>query len=440
MSGLATAAPVVVRSLEAWRAVQGPRAWVVSELYWPEETSTGYILTHIAERLAGELPVGVLCGPPKYDRKGERLPGVQWRAGTVIVRCRGTHFDRTVLPLRLVNMLTITVSTFLHAVRAFRHGDVVLVVTNPPSLPFLTLLACRLRGARCLLIVHDVYPESLVAAGLAAPGGVVVRVLEALNRLLYRGVQAVTVLGRDMAVVAQRKIGDAPGAPVAEVIPNWAELETIGPGEVTPNPLLARLGLTGRFVVQYAGNMGHAHDLQSVVVAARAFRARDPEVHFLLIGSGAKRKWLEQVVAEEGLDNVTLLGPQPRGEQDSFLKACDVALIPFVRGMLGVAVPSRTYNIMAAGRPVLAMVHPDSEVAQVVREEAIGWTVPEGDPDGLIAAIQEAKADPAACRAKGRRARAVAESQYSFDAVFRAYGALVRRLLPPDRPSPLAGS
>jgi colanic acid biosynthesis glycosyl transferase WcaI len=141
------------------------RLWVVSELYYPEETSTGHFLTHIAEGLAAHYPVSALCSQPTYSKRGSRAPRREVRHGVEIHRGLGTTFDKDVLPGKLANALTISLSLFLTALRRFRRGDVALVVTNPPFLPFLTRLACALRGARCVLLIHDVYPETLIAAG-----------------------------------------------------------------------------------------------------------------------------------------------------------------------------------------------------------------------------------------------------------------------------------
>ncbi len=107
----------------------------------------------------------------------------------------------------------------------------------------------------------------------------------------------------------------------------------------------------------------------------------DDKFHFLFIGSGVKRKWLEKEIRENQLTNVTLLEPRPRAEQNIFLNACDVGLVPLIEKMRGVAMPSRTYNILAAGKPVLALTEKGSEVARVIEDERVGWYVPPGKPD-----------------------------------------------------------
>lgn len=405
-------------------AGRGARVWVVTEIYWPEETSTGYFLTRLAEELVVRRPTAVLCGQPKYDLRGERIPSREVHHGVAVIRCFGTALDKDVLTFRVLNMLTIAVAVFVSGVRRFHRGDVVLVATNPPVLPYMTALAARFRGARAAVMMQDVYPESLVAAGLARPGSLTVRLIAMFNRLLYHLVDRVVVLGRDMDQLVKSKLG-ARSTTRSVVIRNWADLSDVTPSERRLNPLLLELGLALKFVVQFAGNIGRVQDVETIARAARSLLSTDPDVHFLFIGSGAQRLWLERFIAQERLTNVTLLPPRARSEQQVFLNACDVTVSAFVPGMCGVGVPSRMYNIMASGKPMIAAVDEQSEQALVIREEAIGWVVPVGDDLSIANAVRAAKADAGLVAAMGARARQAAEAKYSMQAAIYAYERLV---------------
>ncbi len=123
------------------------RLWVVTEVYYPEEISTGYYLTSIAEGLTGELDVGVLCGQPNYAARGTKAAKHEWRHGVEIFRAASTTFDKNIIPFRVINMLTLGISMFVRSMFLFREGDRILVVTAPPSLPFTTALAALLKGS-----------------------------------------------------------------------------------------------------------------------------------------------------------------------------------------------------------------------------------------------------------------------------------------------------
>lgn len=402
------------------------RVWVVSELYYPEETSTGYLLTCTAEGIARRFPVSVLCSQPTYAARGQRSPVYEERNGVQIYRCWGTTFDKDRILLRLINMMTITVSIFFSALVRFRRGDCVFVVTNPPALPFAVNLACWLRRAKCVLIIHDVYPEVLIATGIATSTAPPIRLIRWLTGLLYRRSERIVVLGRDMRELVRQKLPKGDERTV--IIPNWADLDLVEPRPRSANTLLKEQGLLDKFVIQYAGNMGRTHGLEHLIAVAQRLQNSHPEVHFLLIGSGAKKRWVEQTAASLRLPNLTLLGNRPRSDQINFLNACDIALISFIPGMAGVSVPSRMYNIMAAGKPIIAMADKHSELAQVVTEEDIGWVIEPGDEAALERTIIEAASQPDLLRDMGNRARLAAETKYSLDRANEAYLDIVEKL------------
>lgn len=401
-----------------------PRVWVISELYYPEDTSTGYFLTKIAEGLAERYPVNVLCGQPTYSARAARALWSELYRGVEIRRCWSTTLNKDFLPFRVLNMMTLSVSVFLRALWSLGRGDLVLVVTNPPLLPFLIMAAGRLRQTRVLLLIHDVYPEVLIAAKVTRAGSLPSRALNCLNRWLYRSADQVIVLGRDMYELVMAKLGK--GQPPV-IIPNWADTDEIRPVPRDGNSFLGKLDLMRKFVVLYSGNMGRTHGLQDIVECAQRLISA-PEVHFLLIGSGAGHRWLKETLRARELHNVSLLDRQPREQLNNALNAGDVAIISFLPGMAGVSVPSRMYNLMAAGKAIIAVADTNSELAMVIREEGIGWVVTPGDNAELHATILAAKSAPERLAEMGRRARRVAEEKYSFSVVIGAYHSLIERV------------
>jgi glycosyltransferase involved in cell wall biosynthesis len=382
------------------------RLWVLSELYYPEETSTGYLLTEIAEGLADDFDVRVLCSQPTYASRGLRAARVEVRHGVAVRRCISTTLDRSVGIFRIFNVLTLTASLLLAAVLRVRRCDCLLVVTNPPTLPFVAAIVARLRAAALLVLVHDVYPDVMIASRMISRDGVAARLLRWLSRRLYRTARRVIVLGRDMRRLVEGSMG-VPASRIA-LIENWAHADVIHPTNRLENELLMELEILDRFVVQYAGNMGHTHDLECLALAIEKLRS-DSEIHFLFVGSGAKKKWLETKVRELMLKNVTIVGSRPRSDQLNFLNACDIAITTFVSGMAGVSVPSRMYDIFAAGKPIIAVAADDSELATIVREERLGWVIGPGDVDAIVQAVIAARRQPGLLADMGRRARVVAE-------------------------------
>ena len=394
------------------------RLWVVSELYYPEETSTGYYLTRIAEGLADDFDVKVLCGQPTYSARGTVAPKHEIHNGVEIFRAGGTTLDKNVVVFRLMNMLTLGLSVFATALRMFRRGDRVLVVTTPPSMPFVIAVASLVKGGSYTLLIHDNYPEILVATEKTRPASILFKTMSFFNRWLYKHAAKIIVVGRDMRELLLKKTAGL-DIPIA-TIPNWAELESVSPAPRAENTLLRELGLSDKLVILYAGNMGHPNDLESIVGAALELRDR-PDIHFIFLGAGVKRKWLEKRVSEFRLRNVTILDPRPRSEQRVFLNACDVALVSLVGKMVGVSMPSRTYNILAAGKPILAQAEAGSEIAQVVEEDQAGWTVAPGDASALVKTILEIDRERGLLNSMGESARKSALEKYSLETALQKY-------------------
>ena len=401
------------------------RVFVFSELYFPDESATGYVLSKIAEGLARFYSVHVLCATPNRDSGRGGKGSIEQRNGVTIERCAATNFNKHVLLLRFLNLLTVSISIFWKSLWRLSRGDLVLVVTNPPSLPFFALAACRFRGAKCILLVHDVYPDVLTVTRILRPDASLTKFLVLLNKSLYRSVDKIIVLGRDMHELVCRKLGEQ-GDRVA-LVTNWADIDEIVPMARSENRFLGKLNLMGKFVVQYSGNMGRTHGLEALLDAARMLQGI-VDIHFLLIGSGAKREWVETKARDLKLTNVTLLPPQPRHQLCEVLNACDLGIISFIPGMAGVSVPSRMYNVLAASKPIIAVADSESELARVVQEENVGWVVPPNRSDEVAAIIREAYHDPERLIHMGARARVAAETKYSFERVMNSYHTLFKQL------------
>lgn len=397
---------------------QKQRIWVITELYYPEETSTGYYLTKIAEGLAEQFEVGVICGQPNYSAKGTKAPKKEIHKNVEIFRAFGTTLDKNVIFFRLINMLSLSFSTFLKALFNFRKGEKVLVVTTPPSLPFITAFAALLKGASYILLIHDNYPEILIAANKIKPDSFFVSFLNYCNRWLYKYAAKIIVVGRDMRDLVGKKT-DGLDIPI-EIIPNWAELEQVEPLPRAENPLIEELNWQEKLIFLYAGNMGYPNDIESIIECADALK-NDDRFGFIFLGAGVKRKWLEKEVEARKLKNVRLLAPRPRSEQKIFLNACDIGIVSLVTKMRGVSMPSRTYNILAAGKPILALAENDSEIAKVIEDGQVGWTVSPQNPVELLRVLKEIYDNRQEFKKMGEMSRAEALSKYSLDVALEKY-------------------
>jgi len=400
------------------------RLWVVSELYYPEQTSTGYFLTRIAEGLADDYDVHVICGRPTYSERGVAVARRETRNGTTIHRMRATHFDKDRLALRAVNAITLSLAAMFFALFRFRRGDRLLIVTNPPTLPPIIGRIARLRGVRSLLLVHDVYPDILAATGLVSRGGGFYRLLSRFFSSTYRLYDGIVVLGRDMRDLIAGKFEGA--AERIVIIPNWGDADEIHPMIRAENPFAIAHGLVDKTVIQFSGNIGRTHDIELILEAAKRLRDR-LDLVFLFVGYGGKTALIEEARRDGGLPNVRFLPRQPREMLGPMLSCSDATIIAFNQEMLGLSVPSRMYNVMAAGAPIIAVADPKSELSLTIREYEAGWCIPTGDADALTALIAGIDDDAAK---RGRNGRMAVQAHFTLTQVLdlfsRQLGALGR--------------
>lgn len=393
---------------------------VISELYYPEQNATGYFLTGIAEGLAKNgFNVSVLCGQPTYNKRGVKAEKNETRNGVQIKRCLATTFDSKNILGRLINFFIISLSIAIHAIFKVKKADKVLVVTNPPLLPFLIRIICFFKGAKFYLLVHDVYPDVFVPLGLIKKSGLIYKCLSKLNTWLFESAYRIVVLGRDMRDLVQKKCENLDHNKVV-IIPNWADINEISFIDKKICPLAKKNKLSDQFVVQYSGNHGRTHDLISLVKAAEILKDKD-DIKFLFIGSGSGKKPLVDYATNKDLSNIIFEDYVEYSQLNFALNTSDLFIISFKKGMSGISVPSRLYNLMAAEKPILAAVDNESEVAHVLHEEQIGKCVDSSSPSALVEQILYFKNNLSESRAMAHRARIVVEKKYSASVIQEKY-------------------
>jgi len=210
------------------------------------------------------------------------------------------------------------------------------------------------------------------------------------------------------------------GLASVSVIPNWGDVDVIEPTAKEENVLLQELNLVDKFVVHYSGNHGRTHDLLSLVEAAKLLE-EEADIHFVFIGEGSGKAEAVARAEEFSLNNVTFRTFVDRSELNTSLNASDVSVVAFKQGMAGISVPSRLYNLMAAGKPILAVVDDASEVADVIREAEIGVTVPPESAKLLAEQILKLKSDSAARTRMAVNSRNEAVAKYSYEAIKQQY-------------------
>jgi glycosyltransferase involved in cell wall biosynthesis len=313
--------------------------------------------------------------------------------------------------------------------RLARPGDVVVAKTDPPLISSLAALVCRLRGARLVNWVQDLFPDVAVSLGVIRPRGLAHRVLGALRDTALRQASMNVALGPRMA----GRIADCGVDPRRiHVRHNWVDSVLVAPLDHADNPLRAAWGLTGRFVVGYSGNFGRVHEFDTILEAARLLASdplfSDPGVCFLFVGRGARLQRLKARAGELGLANIVFQDYQPRERLRESLAAADAHLVSLLPDMEGCVVPSKFYGVAAAGRPTLFVGDLDGEIARLLALHDCGLASSPGDAEALAAHIRQLAADPKEAARLGQNARAATDELYAKPLALADMCALLRRV------------
>lgn len=380
---------------------------VVSQHYPPDPTTTATYIAEIAGALAADRRVVVLSGS-RNSASGDT-------ANPQVIEVAGAAAPKDALARRAIAISWLAIRMFVATLWRAGRQDVVFCVTTPFTLPYGVMLAAKLRGAATVLLIYDLYPEALLAAGLAKPSSLTARLIRHANATLFRRLDAIITIGRDVAPLLLAY----PGVTAEKIhfIPNWALLPAAYRAVAADNRF--RAGRHTQFIVGLSGNLGFTHHPRTVFAAARLLRD-EGDIHFLLSGWGVGWNELDELQAKEQLGNVTLLPPVPQLDLIDFLSAADVWVIPYRRNIAGVSIPSRLYNLLAIGRAIIVAAEESTEAALVIGEEKIGWVVPPEEPAALAEAIARAAKDRSDVTDKGQRA-AVAAAKYSPEVALARY-------------------
>ena len=304
--------------------------------------------------------------------------------------------------------------------------DVVVAVSPPITLAFAARLAALFHGCPMVLNVQDVFPDVAITVGTLSSRQSI-GLARRLERTAYRATDAVTVLSTDLQDNITTKVAGLSRPPMVETIPNFVDTDNLRPlDRLTEYRREHRLG--DRTVVMYAGNLGHSQSLDLVVEAARRHQNRDDLV-YVINGGGVRAE--EIAAAAGGLQNLVVIGYQPFERLAEVLATGDIHVVPLRTGLASASVPSKAYSTMAAGRPIIASVDQDTEVALMVADAGAGLAVPPDDPDAFTAAVEYLAGDVELRTRMGVNARAWAEKCHSARVAAGAYLDLVGRLTDP---------
>jgi colanic acid biosynthesis glycosyl transferase WcaI len=369
---------------------------LLNQFFWPDSAATSQLLTDLARGLAeGGNDVYVVCAeggyavtasdeaPPVHIHRVKALPFVRGRLG------------------RILSYLSFYVSATFVGLTLPRQ-DLVVTLTTPPLLSLLGTIIKVSRGTRHFIWEMDVYPDVAIDLNYFKAGGVIDRVTGLLADYSRHHANGIIALGECMKRRLMQRGVPAENIFVAD---NWADGNSIIP--------LPRRGNPDKLVLLYSGNLGLAHDLDTIAAAVRDLR-KDERFSFLFVGSGGRRDELGALCVKEDIHSVELRPYVQRSSLSESLSEGDIGLVTQRENCCGSVVPSKVYGLLAAGRPILFIGPREATPALIVERFACGWQVDCGDVTSLKSLLLYLADHPEDIKEAGRRARQTLLAHYDL--------------------------
>lgn len=404
---------------------------ILSLVFPPDNVSTAQLMGELAvdmQRLGHE--VCVITTVPHYNCGTEALvaqPLRRW-LWSVVKRSsfEGISVYHVWVPQKGKNLVVRAmgwglfhfVSTLLGLVIPFR-AKVLLAPSPPITIGVSAWLVGLFRRMKYIYNVQEIYPDVAIHLGLIR-SPILIYLLYRIERFVYQRAVALTTISAGMR---QRIMDKGVGSEKVRLIPNFVDISTFECLQ-KGNDFGNKYGLTDKFVISYAGNMGKPQALD-VFVRAFGLLSDLPQVHLLMVGSGSEYDRLCSLARMQNMNNVTFLPQQPYSMVPLLYATSDLSIVSQSIGTYLDGIPSKVYRIMGSGRAVLAHTREDSDLGMLVREARAGLIMQSNDPVVIAAQIREAAQRPGDWVIAGESGRAFVASRFSRQLISNQYSELV---------------
>ena len=380
--------------------------------FYPEDIASSYLGHNIRDALIQNGSSIVLYAPvpsrgvSSVIRKeyGSSKKNENWHNGKMVIHRFSMYKENK-------SSLSRAVRYFLVAIKLLNRGlfakdarscDVLFIPSTPPIMGIMASFIKRFTKKPFIYCLQDIFPDSLVGTGMTHKGSLLWKIGRIVENITYRNADSIIVISEDF-----KKNIMAKGVPEdkIEVIRNWVEEDAVVDIPRSENVLFPRYGLDpDKFYITYSGNIGMTQNLDMLLDVMEELQNEAPDVRLVLIGEGAYKLRAEEIIKEKNLGNVSMLPFQPYEEISHVFSLGDAGLVISKPGVGSNSVPSKTWSIMSASRPVLANFD-ENELKDIVTEHRCGIFTKAGDKDAFKAAVLELYHHPELCREYGSNGR-----------------------------------
>lgn len=381
--------------------------WFLSQFYWPVENSTGHIMTRIIDTFTSKYKANIIT-------VGHQ--GITERNSNICaIRIKDIKLNKNILFQRLLKLFFISLKMTMTILYLAKKKDVVVTVTNPA--PILFFLACikRIRKIKLIIIVHDVFPENLIVAGIIRQKSILYAIVKKIFDWAYNQADFLIACGRDMQKTIQKKVKYKDKV---IFISNFDDTDILYPINKRENQIIKNLQISDKLIVLFAGNIGRMQNIDNLIKTAKLLKD-ETSIIFLFIGEGAHQDKIKSYVSNH--KNVLLLPAMKKEEALLFLNAGDIGITSLLPNIMGAGVPCKTYSYMATGKPIIAVMDQDCEVAMMIQEENNGWIVEPDNPEQLASLLKYLKNNPELIMKKGEISCNLSKTKYAVENITNKY-------------------
>lgn len=397
------------------------------QFFYPEYISSATLPYDTAEALAkAGFSVGVMCGYPKEYNNIGKVPLNEIHKGIEIRRLKYIQLKRSNFIGRVINYFSFTFSVALRF-GFFRKYKYIIVYSNPPILPFVAAFASKIWGTKVIFVSYDVYPEITHITNSISETSIVSKIMRMMNKTIFRQMCRVVALSNEMKVfllehrlfLQEQQI---------EVIPNWyKDRGLMDISESYNNSIFEGIKPKENFIVSYFGNMGICQELDTILNAIRQLKNVN-DIKFIFAGHGNKMRDLKNKINEENLCNVTIYDFLHGDDFQDALNISDCFLVSLAEGLTGLAVPSKTYSYMMAGKPIIAIIGKNSDISKDLIKNNAGYSMEVKEVSKLVNSIYELKNDEVKRELMGKSCRRLFLEKYTKEKCTRHYVDMLKRL------------
>ncbi|MBD3414626.1 MAG: glycosyltransferase [Candidatus Aminicenantes bacterium] len=397
---------------------QPMKVFIHTMYYLPEFGSAPILMNELASFLQSNVHevevITTIPRPPHHKPYKGQLMHKEKTDGFTVRRFR-TNFTVH----HIGRLIAWTLYTFwsLWNLRRVNKGDVLFLRLPPLQIGLVGWVARKWAKAGVLISVQDIHPDLSIESGLLRQKWAI-QLAQKFEKWIYKQADEIAVISEGFK---QNLLDKSVPNSKLHIVPNWVDTDLLRPFP-KDNPVSRKFSLYNKFVAMYSGTLTLSSymTLEKVMEAAKMIK-EDENFRLVIVGEGLKKPELEDKARQMNLKNVMFLPFQPYKDLPMLLGASDLLLVPLDEKKTQLSVPSKLYNYMAAGRPIIGFTDDESEVARIISDAECGLNVLPDDVQGMAQIFRALKKQKSQKETMGKRARRCAEQEYAKDVVLKKY-------------------